>query len=370
MTTQSIVCGSCSAAVPYGRLSCPECGELLASVAGSRRVRAGAVTTGAKAVSLAHDASTNGAAVAEAVARVAPAATVAEPAVLAEPAPAVTEPEAQESAVEAWDADLAAPAAEPEPAIAPTREPEPEPEFAPVAELDGDDETDDDAHADQPPWFTDAAPVRRPEPSVLMSVAPAADGGPERWTPSYAPAAAPGAYVPPPPIPAILAGAPAPARTWAGHTEAPAAGTTAAAAAEADATRVDEFVRWLAVAGSTLAAVGFLLPMASTVIGSTGGGYLDRWGLAGPFHLVLVVGLLAILALALAADRIPLWIRVGLPGLGLGALLIGLVWPYLLIGALDAGPGTFAILVGALMLGVAGVVALVTGRHESGDRAV
>ena len=37
MTAQSIVCGTCAAAVPYGRLSCPSCGELLASVAGSRR---------------------------------------------------------------------------------------------------------------------------------------------------------------------------------------------------------------------------------------------------------------------------------------------------------------------------------------------
>ena len=37
MTAQSIACGACAADVPYGRLSCPSCGELLASVAGSRR---------------------------------------------------------------------------------------------------------------------------------------------------------------------------------------------------------------------------------------------------------------------------------------------------------------------------------------------
>lgn len=37
MTAQSIVCGACAAAVPYGRLSCPACGELLASVAGGSR---------------------------------------------------------------------------------------------------------------------------------------------------------------------------------------------------------------------------------------------------------------------------------------------------------------------------------------------
>src|SRR5688572_8522083 len=37
MSPQSIVCATCSATVPYGRLSCPSCGELLASVAGAAR---------------------------------------------------------------------------------------------------------------------------------------------------------------------------------------------------------------------------------------------------------------------------------------------------------------------------------------------
>ncbi len=37
MAVRTIGCGSCGAVVPYGRLSCPECGELLASVAGSIR---------------------------------------------------------------------------------------------------------------------------------------------------------------------------------------------------------------------------------------------------------------------------------------------------------------------------------------------
>src|SRR3990170_7979715 len=37
MSPQSIVCATCAATVPYGRLSCPACGELLASVAGAAR---------------------------------------------------------------------------------------------------------------------------------------------------------------------------------------------------------------------------------------------------------------------------------------------------------------------------------------------
>ena len=32
MSSQSIVCASCNEPVPYGRLSCPSCGALLASV--------------------------------------------------------------------------------------------------------------------------------------------------------------------------------------------------------------------------------------------------------------------------------------------------------------------------------------------------
>src|SRR5919106_420873 len=47
MTAQSIVCGSCANEVPYGRLSCPSCGELLASVAGSRRSSAATIARAA-----------------------------------------------------------------------------------------------------------------------------------------------------------------------------------------------------------------------------------------------------------------------------------------------------------------------------------
>ena len=36
MTTKTIDCIDCGASVPYGRLSCPACGALLASVAGGR----------------------------------------------------------------------------------------------------------------------------------------------------------------------------------------------------------------------------------------------------------------------------------------------------------------------------------------------
>ena len=50
MTAQSIVCGACAAEVPNGRLSCPSCGELLASVSGSRRAGGSAASVAASAV--------------------------------------------------------------------------------------------------------------------------------------------------------------------------------------------------------------------------------------------------------------------------------------------------------------------------------
>ncbi|MGH2474386.1 MAG: hypothetical protein ACRDIL_03915, partial [Candidatus Limnocylindrales bacterium] len=155
-------------------------------------------------------------------------------------------------------------------------------------------------------------------------------------------------------------------------TTSGAAGSTSDASAAATAgaaTRVDEFVRWLAVAGSALSAAGFLLPWSSVVIGSPGASYFDRWGMAGPWHVVVVVGVLAVLVLAVVANPIPVWVRVGLPGLGLGALLLGLVWPYL-IGPLGAGPGVLMVVIGALLLGVAGVAALAVDRHAGIDQPV
>ncbi len=118
-------------------------------------------------------------------------------------------------------------------------------------------------------------------------------------------------------------------------------GETAATRAKAS-----EFVGWLAIAGTALALVGFLLPWSSiSVIGADGVGYFDRWGFAGPWHILIVVGLLAVLAAAIMRERVPAWLGIGLPGLGVGALLIGLVWPYL-IGPLDGSLGAMATALG------------------------
>lgn len=358
MTTETIVCGACAAAVPYGRLSCPACGELLASVAGGRRVVAGAVTSSAT------------------------------PAVLydvdAGPTAAVVDGELAH-ARRARGVELELPwAVEPEPVA-------PDVAAAPAAALADDDDLDD---ADDHDGFDDdrleaVLPLDgRPIPSVLSTITDQRTTAAASWdvvglaaAATSAPVApppivnAPGAYVPPPPPPAVVGGPPAPARAWAGHPDSTAARsgrraeTDPRSDAAVDVTRVDEFVRWLSVAGAALSSVGFLLPWSAVVIGSPGTGYFDRWGLAGPWHIVVVVGLLVTLALALVTNPIPVWVRVGLAGLGLGALLLGLVWPYA-IGPLGAGPGVLIVVVGALSLVVAGCVALAADRHSVVDQPV
>ena len=272
MTVRSIGCAACGADVPHGRLSCPACGELLASVSGGVRPVAAEV----------------------------PAAR-AMPSVLRD----VPEPSAT-------------------------------------------------AAADPSP-----APVWRAEP-------PAA--GPPL----------PGAYLPPATLATptgvmMAAGPAAPARAWAGASAAadqdPSAGAAASPADDALRDRARASIGWTAVAGCAVSGLGFLVPWARTMIGSGGDGYIDQWGLAGPAHLPIVLALAAILALAVVPNRIPAWVRLGLPGLALGSLVVGLVWPYL-FGPLGTLPGAYLSLVGALMLAGAAVATLVIDRHEGAGSPV
>ena len=119
-----------------------------------------------------------------------------------------------------------------------------------------------------------------------------------------------------------------------------------------------------------MAILGFLLPWSRTVIGAEGAGsYFDTWGIANPSHVLVVLGLAAALGLAIVANPIPTWVRTCAVGLALGGLLVGLTWPYL-FGPLGAGPGVLAILVGGVMLAVAGILDLVEARHAPADPLV
>src|SRR5688572_15940893 len=164
MSPQSIVCATCDATVPYGRLSCPSCGELLASVAGAARSvngrgkkgRASVAERPAPAAEPVVDAGSDAAAAGVVDQRVASAAEAAE---------------AAPSSTVAWPTDL--------------------------ARSDG--------------WPSANTMQPGPPPAASRAAVP---------IPSSP--AAPGAYVPPI-VRAEPSGPPAPARAWAGQGAAAAA---------------------------------------------------------------------------------------------------------------------------------------------------
>lgn len=339
-TARSIVCGSCGSDVPYGRLSCPACGDLLASVAGGTRRATGA------------DGRVPSPAGSPAVAGTMRAERIVPP-VLHD----ASDPVDDRSWLEADD--------EPSSSLAP------EPSFdVEAATLAFDAEST--AALDAGPAATPA-----PEPALAAASAPVATPAPpwiEPATPSIDDAfPQPGAWVPPSSAAmaaaSIPAGPAAPARAWAGHAAADAAtadrgiGRTGdSAGADAAAGRLVEFIGWLAIAGGALSAVGFLLPWGVSMIGATGSDYLDRWGLAGPFHAFVALAVVAVVVLVIVPNRVPSWIRIGLAGTILGVFMLGLVWPYT-FGFSSPGPGALAVAVGALLLLAAGVTCLVADRQ-------
>src|SRR4029079_13643286 len=114
----------------------------------------------------------------------------------------------------------------------------------------------------------------------------------------------------------------------------------------------------------------FLLPWGQVVIGSDDTGYFGRLGIAVPWHILVEIAILAKLDLALIDNHVPVWIRTGIAGLGLGALLLGLLCPYLTLSSLGAGPGAVIAGIGAAGLVVSGILALVADRHAETSRHV
>ncbi len=102
-----------------------------------------------------------------------------------------------------------------------------------------------------------------------------------------------------------------------------------------------------------VAAIGFLLPWAGTIIGAAGvGGYVNSWGLATITHLPVFLALVAVGLLALLPNPIPAWLTIGSAPIALGGLLIGIAWPYL-VGGLGSGIG--------LLLTAGAAIALIVG---------
>jgi hypothetical protein len=130
----------------------------------------------------------------------------------------------------------------------------------------------------------------------------------------------------------------------------------------------DSLPGWLVAAGSAAAVAGFLLPWSNIIPFTSGFGYLDRWGLATPSHLLILLLTAFTLALSVLPNRVPVWIRSGVLGLVLGGLLLGVVWPYLLDG-FGALLGALAEVTGALLMIVGGILA-VRDRHAEDETGV
>lgn len=333
MATKTMVCPDCGEALPYGRLSCPNCGSLLASVAGSHRAVIETRDAPAAEPEVAADD----------VEDVVPEAAPAEAPEAATPddEPATSEPDTAETDTP----DVGAPdvvadrPAEPRPVPPVLHDPDDLPLGMPSADRFGAPPSWPPPSPTQASW-----PTHAPESLMPAASATSASG------PAYVPA---GAYLPPS---AVIAPPPAaPART-------PSPGQ-APLFADLPFDAPDDLGGWLIVGGAGLASVAFLLPWARAVTGSSGvGTYFDSWGLGAPMHWPAFLLSLAVLALALLPNPVPPWLRAGVAGLALGGLLLGLVWPYV-VGPLGGQIGALGEAVAALVLLLGGTFAVRPARH-------
>ncbi len=345
MATRTVVCPECDAPLAPGRFACPACGALLATVASGSR----------------------------------PLVPVEEPSVdpalhaeahvesnTAEPEPADSEVEASPIRDEPLEP------IEPQVVLDPGG-PTTEPTREPVAATASASPIDAIAPAWPPPASNNQpAGASWPEqpawpPAFLtngggaMPAAAGAAGGGASATAVNSLRNPAGAYLPPsavlPPaeaLPLPSGAAPAASARKAPSALAESMGSLALPSDPAGAV--------IAIAAG-VSAVGFLLPWADVVLGSTGmGSFLDRWGLAGPGHLVVFGVLLGLVGLAAFRHRLPRAIGPGLPAFGLGFLLVGLAWPYL-FGPFGATVGVYVVTAGGLLLVLAGVVDLFVRRH-------
>ena len=339
MANRTIECGECGESVPYGRLSCPACGALLAAV-----TRASTSNGASPPAAVTRGSASNGASSPAAASRGSAstrgawrkaAGPASAPVYLIDPVPDVVDEPVFESSPTPWP-----PLVQPEPTGAATARP-----------------------AAEPP--ADARPGTRPSERI-----------PSAWTDDTPRVPPPGAYLPPSSAASIAlttgVGRPAPGLGSAGLSD-PVGATTAtvrAALPSLDAGRVGELAGWLVAAGSAMAALGFVLPWSVAVIGARGyGGYLDGWGLASPTHVLALAVVLLTLALGVVKTTVPAWLRTGVLGLALGGLLIGLTWPYA-IGPLGADIGAMLATIGGLALVVGGGLALWSDRHAGSGRSV
>ena len=304
----------------------------------------------------------------------APATAAAAPAAVYAPAPPATswpEPPAAPT-VPAWPSQVVV--AEPEPDSMPPEQPIapapswPEQPVMPVAEATS--------------W---------PEQPVMPDAPPAAQApswpGQPAWPPMQAAvvAAEPalrtpaGAYLPPSAVLPPAEALPVPGRNGTASagpeaTAAPKSKTLAERFALGDADGplglpVNAAGRTIAL-GAAIAGLGFLLPWAEIVIGTTSmGGFLDMWGLAGPGHPIVLLLLIAVGFLAVAHEKWPVRVGAGTASIVLGSLLLGLAFPYVM-GPFREAVGVYVTAAGAVVMIAGGMLARVPPRHSDAEASV
>jgi hypothetical protein len=203
------------------------------------------------------------------------------------------------------------------------------------------------------------APVAEP-PVAAPAWPPVGDRGADPMPLVRTPA---GAYLPPSAVLPPLddpSGTAAQAGLSAGQAGGGSAAVAGSAPRSAAASLLGSFAmpgdahRQVVAAGSGLAAVGYLLPWTAFALGSGPSGYFAQWGLAGPGQWIVLLSLLGLATVAVVPGplaRLP----IGIPAIALASLLLGLVWPYV-FGPAGGSIGTWAVLVGALLLAVGGML--------------
>ena len=118
-----------------------------------------------------------------------------------------------------------------------------------------------------------------------------------------------------------------------------------------------------------MAAVSFALPWGSAMIGAPSIG--QPWitlGIMGSWHVLALLAVLGTAALAVRGTRFGPWLRIGVVPLLVCGDLLGLAWPYLTT-SLGRGVGVYAVLVGAIAMGVGAVLALRAATHPIAIRS-
>ena len=301
MATTIVVCPDCGASLAHGRLSCSECGALLASVAGGSR-------------------------------------RAARPAM---------------SAAEAWSSLEPSP----DPATATTTPPEapapPQPEATAQPEAPAPPQPEAPAQPEPPQLAPPISPSEHPlEPST-----------PDVATAPLAVAVA-GAYLPPSATFGPTVVDPSAARRLdraQGTSPRPATDRPT----EGFGTPDGPAGWLVVAGSSLAIAALLLPWAPNGVIGSQGDpGLLGQWGLANPRQVLVLAAAAALLVTQLARGPIPGWLAPGLLGPAFGGLLLGIAWTYL-SGPFGLGLGAALSAIGGAALVAAGVVERLEARHEA-----